>query len=142
MTPETPTITAKDTTTKVVEQTPTPVTPNYSNEDGEEKDNSNGTSLWAAFLGGLAGGLIALLTPCVFPMIPMTVSFFTKRARTRKQGIRDALIYALSIIVIYVSLGLLVTLVSGDAMALNQLSANIWFNLAFFLIFLIFGISF
>jgi thiol:disulfide interchange protein len=140
--PETPTITAKDTTTKVVEQTPTPVTPNNSNEDGEEKDNSNGTSLWAAFLGGLAGGLIALLTPCVFPMIPMTVSFFTKRARTRKQGIRDALIYALSIIVIYVSLGLLVTLVSGNAMALNQLSANIWFNLAFFLIFLIFGISF
>jgi thiol:disulfide interchange protein len=101
-----------------------------------------GTSALAAFIGGFGGGLLALLTPCVFPMIPMTVSFFTKRAKNRKKGIRDAIIYALSIIGIYVSLGLLVTLVSGDAQTLNQLSANIWFNLAFFAIFIVFGISF
>ncbi len=100
------------------------------------------TSIWAAFAGGFAGGLIALLTPCVFPMIPMTVSFFTKRAKSRKKGIRDALIYALSIIGIYVALGLLVTLATGDPQTLNQLSANIWFNLIFFAVFIIFGVSF
>jgi thiol:disulfide interchange protein DsbD len=75
-------------------------------------------------------------------MIPMTVSFFTKRAKNRKKGIRDALIYALSIIGIYVSLGLLVTLATGDPQTLNQLSANIWFNLIFFLVFIVFGVSF
>lgn len=101
-----------------------------------------GTSIWTAFGGGFAGGLLALLTPCVFPMIPMTVSFFTKRAKSRKKGIRDALIYGLSIIAIYVALGMLVTLATGNPQTLNQLSANIWFNLLFFAVFVVFGVSF
>lgn len=126
----------------IVNVVPADTTTSKTNIPTENKSGSKDASIWAAFLGGFGGGLIALLTPCVFPMIPMTVSFFTKRARSRKKGIRDALIYALSIIGIYVSLGLLVTLASGDAQALNQLSANIWFNLAFFLIFIVFGISF
>ncbi|GAB4136679.1 MAG: thioredoxin family protein [Bacteroidia bacterium] len=111
-----------------------------SQNQGEIKEGDK--SAWGAFAGGFAGGLLALLTPCVFPMIPMTVSFFTKRAKDRKKGIRDAIIYALSIIGIYVSLGLLVTLATGDAQTLNQLSANIWFNMIFFLVFIVFGISF
>ncbi len=122
--------------------TTNPAAAKKADTDPKDSPKAKETSLWAAFLGGLGGGLIALLTPCVFPMIPMTVSFFTKRARSRKKGIQDALIYALSIIGIYVALGLLVTLVSGDPQTLNQLSANIWFNLAFFLIFVVFGISF
>lgn len=113
----------------------------------DSNDNPGGTlkqgdSIWTAFGGGFAGGLLALLTPCVFPMIPMTVSFFTKRAKSRSKGIRDALIYAFSIIAIYVSLGMLVTLATGNPQTLNQLSANIWFNLLFFAVFVVFGVSF
>jgi thiol:disulfide interchange protein len=93
------------------------------------------------FLAGMLGGLLALLTPCVFPMIPMTVSFFTKRSGSRKKGIQNAFIYAASIIFIYVTLGLLVT-VSFGSDALNELSSNSFFNLAFFIIFVIFAISF
>ncbi len=103
---------------------------------------NEGSSIWTAFGGGFLGGLLALITPCVFPMIPMTVSFFTKRAKDRKKGIRDAIIYGLSIVAIYVSLGLLVTLATGDPQVLNQLSANIWFNLIFFAVFIVFGVSF
>ncbi len=135
-------VTGSDTTVSGTVNVPPADSSSLKADPKSKKKKSGDTSLWAAFLGGFGGGLIALLTPCVFPMIPMTVSFFTKRARSRKKGIRDALIYALSIIGIYVSLGLLVTLASGDAQALNQLSANIWFNLAFFLIFIVFGISF
>lgn len=96
-------------------------------------------SLWGIFLAGILGGLIALLTPCVWPMIPLTVSFFIKR--DKKKGIKDAIIYGLSIIVIYVGLGLLVTLIFG-ANALNALSTNPWFNVFFFLLLLIFAIAF
>ncbi|CAN5187370.1 cytochrome c biogenesis protein CcdA [soil metagenome] len=132
-----------DSTPKTTVTVPDSANAQVSNaKDNDKPATVKKTSLLAAFLGGFGGGLLALLTPCVFPMIPMTVSFFTKRAKSRKKGIRDALIYALSIIGIYVSLGLLVTVVSGDAQTLNQLSANIWFNLAFFLIFIVFGISF
>ncbi len=98
-------------------------------------------SFLGIFLAGMIGGLLALLTPCVFPMIPMTVSFFTKRSGSRRKGIKNALIYAASIIFIYVSLGLLVT-VSFGSDALNDLSSNAFFNLAFFVIFVIFAISF
>ena len=98
-------------------------------------------SLIAIFIAGLLGGLVALVTPCVFPMIPMTVSFFTKRSGSRRKGIINALIYALSIIVIYVALGLLVTITFGSD-ALNDLSSNAFFNLSFFIIFVIFAISF
>jgi thiol:disulfide interchange protein len=96
--------------------------------------------LWI-FITAFAGGLLALLTPCVYSMIPVTVSFFTKRSKTRKEGIRNALYYALSIIIIFTLLGFLITVVFGPA-ALNNLSTNWIANLVFFLLFLIFGISF
>jgi thiol:disulfide interchange protein DsbD len=93
------------------------------------------------FIAGFIGGLLALLTPCVFPMIPMTVSFFTKQSKTKAAGIRNALIYAISIIVIYIVLGLGVTLIFG-ADAMNNLATNVWFNLAFFVLLVVFAISF
>ena len=96
---------------------------------------------WGIFLAGFIGGLAALLTPCVFPMIPMNVSFFTKQSKTKAQGIRNALIYSISIIILYVGLGLGVTLIFG-AGALHSLSTNIWFNLAFFVLLLVFAMSF
>ena len=99
------------------------------------------TTYLALFIAGFAGGLLALLTPCVFPMIPMTVSFFTKQSKTKAAGIKNALIYALSIIVIYISLGLGVTLIFG-ADAMNNLATNVWFNLAFFILLVVFAISF
>ncbi|GAB3955104.1 cytochrome c biogenesis protein CcdA [Spirosoma harenae] len=98
-------------------------------------------SLWVTFLAGLLGGFAAILMPCIFPLLPMTVSFFTKRSGTRAQGIRNALIYGLSIIVIYVSLGLLITILFG-ADALNDLSTNGIFNFAFFLLLVAFAASF
>ncbi len=96
---------------------------------------------WAIFIAGFIGGLLALLTPCVFPMLPLTVSFFTKHSKTRAKGIRNAIIYAASIIIIYVSLGLTITLLLGPD-ALNALASNGIVNLAFFLIFVVFAISF
>ena len=98
-------------------------------------------SLLGIFLLGMVGGLIALLTPCVWPIIPMTVSFFLKRAEDKKKGIRDAITYGISIVVIYVLLGLLVTLIFG-ASALNALSTNAVFNIFFFLMLMVFGASF
>lgn len=97
--------------------------------------------LWMLFFAGFAGGLVALLTPCVFPMIPMTVSFFTKQSKSKAAGIRNALIYSVSIIVIYIALGLGVTLIFG-ADAMNNLATNVWFNLAFFVLLVVFAISF
>ena len=94
-----------------------------------------------SFLLGLLGGLIALLTPCVWPIIPMTVSFFLKRTDDKRKGIRDAITYGISIVVIYVLLGLLVTLLFG-ASALNALSTNAVFNIFFCLMLLVFGASF
>ncbi len=95
----------------------------------------------AIFLAGLLGGFLALLTPCVWPIIPMTVSFFLKRNKERSKAIREAFTYGLSIIVIYVALGLLVTALFG-ANALNALSTNAWFNLFFALLLIIFAASF
>ena len=108
-----------------------------------EKDNSiiENLSWWSIFLQGFIGGFAALLTPCVFPMIPMNVSFFTKQSKTKRQGIRNAFLYAIFLVVLYVGLGLGVTLAFG-AGALHTLSTNVWFNLAFFLLLLIFAISF
>ena len=100
-----------------------------------------GRSYLALFIAGFLGGLLALLTPCVFPMIPMTVSFFTKQSKTKAAGIRNALIYSISIIVIYVALGLGVTLIFG-ADALNNLATNVWFNIAFFVLLVVFAVSF
>lgn len=98
-------------------------------------------SLWGLFIAGFLGGLAALLTPCVFPMIPMTVSFFTKQSKTKAKGISNAIIYSISIIAIYITLGLGVTLIFG-ADAMNNLATNIWFNLAFFLLLVVFAMSF
>ncbi|MFV0539773.1 MAG: protein-disulfide reductase DsbD family protein [Aestuariibaculum sp.] len=105
-----------------------------------KKDESQ-RGLWGIFFIAFLSGFAALLTPCVFPMIPMTVSFFTKQSKTKAAGIRNAVIYGLSIIVIYVLLGTLVSAIFG-ADALNALSTNVWFNLIFFLLLLVFAASF
>ena len=107
----------------------------------EAGTQTSNRSLWGIFLLGVLGGLIALLTPCVWPIIPMTVSFFLKRTDDKKKGIRDAITYGISIVVIYVLLGLLVTLIFG-ASALNALSTNAIFNIFFCLMLLVFGASF
>ncbi len=99
------------------------------------------SSWWKIFLWGFGGGLLALLTPCVWPMIPMTVSFFLKKSKSRSRAITDAVTYGLSIIVIYLTLGLAITGICG-ASTLNELATNAWFNMAFFLLLEIFGISF
>lgn len=98
-------------------------------------------SLWYIFIAGLIGGLIALVTPCVWPMIPMTVSFFLKQNKSRRKAVGSAAIYGASIIVIYVLLGLVVTALFG-ASALNELATSAGFNIAFFILLVIFAISF
>ena len=98
-------------------------------------------SLFYVFIAGFLGGLLALLTPCVWPIIPMTVSFFLKRSGDKKKGVRDAVIYGLSIVVIYVALGLIVTLALGGS-ALNDLSTNAVFNVFFCLLLVVFAASF
>lgn len=108
---------------------------------GDKALNQAEGSLWMLLVGGFLGGLVALVTPCVWPMIPMTVSFFLKRSSDRKKGIRDALLYGIGIIVIYVSLGLIVSAIFGSD-ALNNLATNAIFNVAFFILLVIFAISF
>ena len=98
-------------------------------------------SLWAIFLAGLLGGFAALIMPCIFPMLPLTVSYFTKTAQSRGSAISKALLYGLSIIVIYVAFGLVITIIFG-ADALNDLATNGVFNIVFFLLLVIFAISF
>ena len=98
-------------------------------------------SLWTIFFIAFISGFAALLTPCVFPMIPLTVSFFTKQSKSRVKGVRNVIFYGLSIIIIYVILGLIVTKVFG-ADALNALSTNVFFNLIFFVILVVFATSF
>jgi thiol:disulfide interchange protein DsbD len=109
---------------------------------GSSSPNSKSLgSLWAIFLAGFIGGLAAFFMPCIYPMIPMTVSFFTKQSGSRAKGIRSAIFYGLSIILIYVALGLLITLIFG-ASALNEAASSATFNLLFFVALVIFGISF
>jgi len=99
------------------------------------------SSMWAIFIAGFLGGFAALLMPCIFPMLPLTVSFFTKKSKSKAQSVIQALIYGISIIVIYVVLGLLVTVIFG-ADALNSLSTNGIFNMLFFLLLVVFAVSF
>ena len=110
-------------------------------EDASLQDGDNSPSgdrsLWLIFLLGFLGGLLAIFTPCVWPIIPMTVSFFLKKGGGRK----DAILYGISIIVLYVGLGLLVTLLFG-ASALNDLSTNAIVNIFFFLLLVVFALSF
>lgn len=108
---------------------------------GDTTVSAADTSWFIIFITGFIGGLIALLTPCVWPMIPMTVSFFLKRTKNRKKAIRDALTYGASIIIIYLLMGLLITAVFG-ASALNDLSTNAIFNILFFVLLVVFAISF
>ncbi|MFN3640191.1 MAG: cytochrome c biogenesis protein CcdA, partial [Flavobacterium sp.] len=108
---------------------------------GEKKEKKNSTGLWAIFIVAFFSGFAALLTPCVFPMIPMTVSFFTKQSKDRAKGIKNAIIYGISIIVIYVALGTAVTAIFG-ADSLNEMSTSVTFNLIFFALLLFFAISF
>lgn len=108
---------------------------------GGEEGNVADKAWWYIFFLGFVGGLVALFTPCVWPIIPMTVSFFLKRAGDRKKGLRDAIIYGISIIVIYVALGLIITSIFG-ASALNDLSTNAVFNILFFLMLVVFAASF
>ena len=100
-----------------------------------------GGSLWGIFLAGFIGGLAAFFMPCIYPMIPLTVSFFTKKSGSRAKGIQSAIIYGLSIILVYVALGLLITLIFG-ASALNEAASSATFNLLFFVALIVFGISF
>lgn len=112
--------------------------------DEENTDNEasiKGMSSWLIFVGGFAGGLLALLTPCVWPMIPLTVSFFLKKSGSRRKSIINAILYGISIIIIYLILGLAVTILFG-ASALNALSTNALFNIIFFLMLVVFAISF
>ena len=105
-------------------------------------DTGKNRSLFYIFLMGFLGGLVALFTPCVWPIIPMTVSFFLKRSKDdKKKGIRDAIMYGISIIVIYLALGLLITALFG-ASSLNALATNAVFNIFFFLLLVVFALSF
>lgn len=111
---------------------------NCGNAVGED-----GKGIWQIFLIGFLGGLIALLTPCVFPMIPLTVSFFTKKATSRKKGIGNALLYGFFILLIYVLLSTpFYFLPQGNEEILNNISTNPWLNIVFFIIFIVFALSF
>ena len=106
----------------------------------DENISSSG-SLWFIFISGFVGGLLALLTPCVWPMIPLTVSFFLKKQQSRRKAIGEAILYGLSIIVIYVGAGLIITLLFG-ASALNDFATNAIFNILFFALLVLFAVSF
>ena len=138
----------KDTTAKTIDSATTvaadTVKDSVTTETSQIAPAKSATTehgLWAIFFIAFLSGFAALLTPCVFPMIPMTVSFFTKQSKNKTAGIRNAIIYGISIIVIYVGLGLLVTWIFG-ADALNALSTNVWFNLIFFVLLIVFATSF
>ncbi len=143
---------AAEETAPAEEAEPAPAAISEGNEDwwtpvidelqafGQQETAAENTLL-GVFLLGLLGGFVALLTPCVWPIIPMTVSFFLKRSQDKKRGVRDAVWYGVSIVVIYVLLGLLVTMLFG-ASALNALSTNAIFNIFFFLMLVFFAASF
>ena len=121
-----------------------PITAELSNYSLPSQGGSGGgsaSSLWFIFLSGLLGGFLAILTPCVWPIIPMTVSFFLKRNKERGKAVREAVTYGLSIVAIYVVLGLAVTMLFG-ASALNALSTNAVFNIFFALLLVVFAASF
>ena len=107
--------------------------------EGHSEKNSKG--MWLLFFIAFMSGFAALITPCVFPMIPMTVSFFTKQSTTKAKGLANAIIYGISIIIIYVALGVGVSSIFG-ADALNNMATNVYFNIGFFLLLIIFGASF
>lgn len=109
--------------------------------EDSDSDEASDIGFWALFFLGFGGGLLALLTPCVFPMIPLTVSFFTKQSKTRAKGIRNGIIYGLSIVILYTAIGVLVILLFGKD-SLHELSTNTYFNLFLFALLVVFAISF
>ncbi|MDB5012574.1 MAG: Protein-disulfide reductase [Daejeonella sp.] len=125
------TLTTKDSTASTAEQT----------KITDKPINESSDTLLGIFILGFFGGLAAFFMPCIYPMIPLTVSFFTKKSGTRRKGIQSAVIYGLSIIVIYVALGLLITVIFG-ASALNEAASSATFNLLFFALLIIFAMSF
>jgi cytochrome c biogenesis protein CcdA len=110
------------------------------NNCGDDVDREK--TIWGIFILGLLGGFIALLTPCVFPMIPLTVSFFTKQGQNKGKGVTNAIFYGLSIFVIYVLLSLPFHIFHASPQVLNNFSTNVWLNLFFFAVFIVFAISF
>ena len=108
---------------------------------GDDSSSSESKGLWTIFFIAFLSGFAALLTPCVFPMIPLTVSFFTKQSKNRAAGIKNAIIYGIFIVVIYVLLGSVIVGIFG-ADSLNALSTNVWFNIIFFLLLVVFAVSF
>jgi thiol:disulfide interchange protein DsbD len=129
------TLTSNSGTTIVKETTPP------SKKTPAKKVPEPKKSMWVIFIISFLSGFAALLTPCVFPMIPMTVSFFTKSSKSKAAGIRNAIFYGISIIAIYVILGTIVTTIFGPS-ALNALSTNVWFNIVFFILLVVFALSF
>jgi thiol:disulfide interchange protein DsbD len=141
-------IASNDETTDTTARSGSETTVDSDDADTKKDDKSNGKekkserrSLWATFIISFLSGLLALFTPCVFPMVPMTVSFFTKQSKTKAKGIRNSLIFGISIILIYIVLGTAVTAIFGEE-ALNNMSTDPIFNLVFFIILIIFAISF
>jgi thiol:disulfide interchange protein DsbD len=135
---------ASDSTTQKVDTVSAAQSLNTSENKAQKSNEApveEKKGLWSIFFLAFIGGFAALLTPCVFPMIPMTVSFFTKQSKTKAQGKRNAILYGVSIILIYVILGSLVTGIFG-ADSLNALSTNVWFNLIFFGLLVFFAASF
>lgn len=110
-------------------------------EISNRKNKSNSKSISLIFIISFLSGFAALITPCVFPMVPMTVSFFTKQSQDKASGVRNAILYGISIIIIYVLLGTIITALFG-ASFLNSLSTNIYFNLFFFVLLIVFAVSF
>lgn len=128
---------------KVLDQSVSSLQSSYSSVTSScaNEERKIDTSLFLTFIFGFLGGLLALLTPCVFPLLPLTVSFFTKSSHNRATGIRNGVLYGLAIILIYVALGLMITSLFGET-ALNDLSTNWLANLLFFIIFVVFAFSF
>ena len=116
-------------------------TPDQKGPVGMSQQKQKSKSLWTLFIISFFAGFAALLTPCVFPMIPMTVSFFTKQSKNKAVGIRNAVLFGVSIVLLYVLLGTVVTSLFG-ADSLNALSTNVWFNLVFFALLVVFAVSF
>jgi thiol:disulfide interchange protein DsbD len=133
---EVATVTPVDTATKRAENTALKV-----EEPKTITSSEKGDSLWAIFIAGFLGGLAAFFMPCIYPMIPLTVSFFTKKSGSRAKGIQSAALYGFFIVAIYVSLGLVITLLFGTS-ALNEAASSATFNLLFFGLLLIFALSF
>jgi thiol:disulfide interchange protein len=131
----------KQDTVKSQDTSKKAATAQSTNQPIDQSTNSTDTPWWMIFLKGIGFGLAALITPCVFPMIPMNVSFFLKRNKKRSGAIKEALFFMLSIIVIYTALGLLITAVFGET-ALNAIASSASFNIFFFIMLIIFGISF